>query len=101
MVSATKRAIQKELKAQSIFKVNNDSFTGSHNKPGGISTIPVGSMRSKINYFWTDPSTLIQRTDILDDGLNMSIINIYLPCPNTGTTTTYVQALNAIRLLQG
>ena len=100
-MSATKRTIQKELNSQSIFKSNNDSFTKSHSKPGGISTILVGSMRSKKNSFWNDSSTLIQRTRILTDGLKLSTINIYMYRPNTCTATAYVQALNTIRLLQG
>lgn len=43
---ATKRATQKELTAQSILKLNTNSFTDSHRKPGGIAIIMLRRLRS-------------------------------------------------------
>ena len=96
----TRKAIHKQLRAKAVLKSNNDTFTESHRKPGGIATLLRNGLRSKKNTIWTDPTTLIQRTRIITEGVKMSIVNIYLPRPDTGAMSTYSQALNTIRTLR-
>ena len=89
MMTKTKKVIIKQLNARSVMKSNDDYFTESHPKPGGVETILRNGFTSKKNTVWTDPTTLIQRTRILTEDVKMIIINIYLPRPDTGTMATY------------
>ena len=99
MIKRTEAQFHKYLGAKTIFKSNNDSYSESYWKPGGLASLTMRSLRGGSIKVWTDPAAIIMKTRIEHEGINLSIINIYLPKFNAGPTSSYTQTLNTIRKL--
>ena len=100
VITKTADLFRKHLDAATYFKSNNDSFSESYWKPGGLASLTMRHFKKKDNKNWTDPTALIQRTRITTGTEKLGIFNIYLPKFNPGATSTYTQALNTIRKLE-
>ena len=97
----TKRQFSKHLGACATLKSNDDSFSASHWKPGGLASLTMKYLKRKGNERRADPTALIMNTRIKAGEAKLSIMNIYLPRFNPGPTSSYAQALNTIRQTKG
>ena len=100
MMARTKRDIQNTLGTNPTFKSNNYTYSGSHRKPGGTSTLLMRRFYSPRNKTWTDPASIIQRTRIVNEEYKISIINAYHPRHRTGPSGSFYQTLNTIRMTE-
>ena len=99
--TVTKRQFSKYLGAYTSLKSNDDSFSASHWKPGGLASLTMKYFKQKGNKKRADPTALIMNTRIKTGEAQLSIMNIYLPRFNPGPTSSYAQALNTIRQRKG
>ena len=58
----TTKQFSKYLRANTSLKLNDDSYSASHWKPGGLASLTMKSLQRKGNKKWANPTALIMRT---------------------------------------
>ena len=100
-IRRAKRDIGKNLNGKAVFVSNTDCHTDSTYKPGGMAAILTNDLRSKQNTGYTDPTSLIQVTHLNNVDSPLCVVNVYLPPKNEGPTSSYIQAMNTMRMERG
>ena len=90
---------EQELDMSARAASNQTWRSGRLHQPGGLMTLTRKCLRTK-TCGYSDPTSLVQETEMCLDKIPLTILNIYVPLPNTGDTSTWVQTQNTIRELE-